>query len=192
MNPHWCWHLLSQPNHNLNPIQLGVGGRNHLRPPSALRRLSYTNRNGPEMVSKFKLDHFVHVKKKIGPEIFLGPHLGAPQSLSIIKWDILENWNFNFEYILVILLGWNWVKKLGLEFVGFVLSYLRTKCSASHEIQLGLPIKFEDVLSGDPFPSSNYREKFLLLHAMSTPLVHYVSDLLMINPVHWTVQCVMS
>ena len=93
-----------------NPIQLG-GGRNHLRPPSALRRQSYTHRNGPGTVSKFKLDHFVHVKKKICPEKIFGPPLAAPQSLSIKNWDILENWNFHFEYILVIFLGWNWVLK---------------------------------------------------------------------------------
>ena len=60
---------------SMNPL-CWLGVRNHLRPPSALRRQSYTHRIGPEMVSKFKLDHFLHVKKKLGPDIFLGPPWG--------------------------------------------------------------------------------------------------------------------
>ena len=59
------------------------------------------------MVSKFKLGHSVHVKMIFGTEKVFGAPLGAPQSFRVQKWDILENWFFNFICFLVICIGRN-------------------------------------------------------------------------------------
>ena len=63
----------------INPIQL-EGGRNHHTQPIALPKTSYSILYGPKMVSKFKFDHFVRVKKKLGSKKNFGPPLGAPRS----------------------------------------------------------------------------------------------------------------
>ena len=68
---------------------------NHLRPPSVLHRQSYNHRNGPEMVSKFNYDHFVHVKKNC-PGKILGPPLGSGGPSKFIDHKMRYSWKLKF------------------------------------------------------------------------------------------------